>query len=195
MCFQDFCKIRTARARGIPGQPRLPASPKDRGQSKREDLTEKSTPDRPRGGPPARSGLRPGRGARGVGARKQCDRDHMALPDSMTASPLSPSPCRGRHLLSRRAGVSMQSRRRSRACLLLRRRTGCCAFATLIHESRSGRSNSTRFVDNGKNNVGKSAPLQAGYMTANRIAKSCKRVAARRSKTRLRELRVCKRQA
>jgi hypothetical protein len=72
----------------------------------------------------------------------------------------------------------------------------CCAFATLIDKSRSGRSNSARFVDSGKNNVGKSAPLQAGYMTRQQnreIVQAC--IDARRSKTRLRELRVCKRQA
>ena len=53
---------------------------------------------------------------------------------------------------------------------------GCCAYVTLIDKSRSVRGNSTRFVDNGENRVGKSAPLRAGYMTANRIAKSCRRV-------------------
>jgi hypothetical protein len=41
----------------------------------------------------------------------------------------------------------------------------CCAYATLIEKSRSGRGNSTPFVDNGNNHVGKSAPLQAGYIT------------------------------
>jgi hypothetical protein len=41
----------------------------------------------------------------------------------------------------------------------------CCAYVTLIDKSRSGRGNSTSFVDNGNNRVGKSAPLQAGYMT------------------------------
>jgi hypothetical protein len=73
---------------------------------------------------------------------------------------------------------------------------GCCAFATLIDKSRSGRSNPARFVDSGKNNVSKSAPLQAGDMTRQQnreIVQAC--IDARRSKTRLREVRVCKRQA
>jgi hypothetical protein len=39
---------------------------------------------------------------------------------------------------------------------------GCCAFATLIDKSRSGRGNSARFVDSGKNNVGKIRAVAGG---------------------------------
>jgi hypothetical protein len=72
----------------------------------------------------------------------------------------------------------------------------CSAFATLIDKSRSGRGNPARFVDSGKNSVGKAALLQAGCMTRQQnreIVQAC--IAATRSKTRLREVRVCKSQA